>query len=87
MRKLLILSGLAALLAGIAWAQESTSPANKAATPEALKADIEALKPARHVWREIAWKTCPLEALKEAREQKKPVIVWVFLGLPTDERC
>jgi hypothetical protein len=54
---------------------------------EALKADIEAMRPARHVWREIAWKNCPLEALKEAREQKKPVLIWVFLGSPSDERC
>ena len=29
----------------------------------------------------------PLEALKESREQKKPVIIWVFLGNPKDERC
>lgn len=59
----------------------------KAATPDALKAEIDALKPAKLVWHEIPWKTCPLEALKESREQKKPVIVWVFLGTPSDERC
>jgi hypothetical protein len=68
-------------------AQESGSPAGKAITPEALKADIEALKPAKHVWRAISWKTCPLEALQASRKQNKPVIAWVFLGLPTDERC
>ena len=55
--------------------------------PQDMKADIEALKPARHVWREIPWKTCPLEALKASREQNKPIIAWVFLGIPTDERC
>jgi hypothetical protein len=56
-------------------------------TPEGLQAEIDALKPARHPWRSIAWKTCPLEALKAAREQKKPILTWVFLGVPTDERC
>ena len=68
-------------------AQQSTIPARKAATPDALKADIDVLKPANHVWRAIAWKTCPLEALNASREQKKPIIVWAFLGVPTDERC
>jgi hypothetical protein len=65
----------------------SISAAAEPGTPEALKADILSLKPADHVWRAIAWKTCPLEALKESREQKKPIIAWVFLGIPTDERC
>jgi hypothetical protein len=61
--------------------------AQQATSPEALRAEVQALKPAHHVWRAIAWKTCPLEALQASREQKKPVLVWVFLGLPADERC
>ena len=85
--KRLPMMGVTLLCAGIAWAQEATRPAKKATTPEALQAEIDALKPAKHVWRAIAWKTCPLEALKAAREQKKPVLAWVFLGVPTDERC
>jgi hypothetical protein len=78
---------MALLCAGSAGAREATSSAPQAATPEALKAEIEALKPADHAWRAIPWKTCPLEALSAAREQKKPVLVWVFLGLPANERC
>lgn len=62
-------------------------PVTTAKTPDELRDQIEALKPAQHVWRAIEWKTCPLEALKEARDKKKPVIAWVFLGVPTDERC
>ena len=73
------------LCAGIVHGQGP--PATKPATPEALRKEVEALRPDRHAWREIAWKTCPLEALKEARDKNKPVIAWVFLGLPTDERC
>jgi hypothetical protein len=56
-------------------------------TPAAMQAEIEALKPKKLAWREIAWRNCPLEALKEAREKRKPVIAWVFLGNPADERC
>jgi hypothetical protein len=54
---------------------------------DSLQARIEALKPAKVVWREIQWFDCPLEALRQSRAQKKPVIVWVFLGNPKDERC
>lgn len=75
------------LLAGFGGVQPPTPAAKPAGTPDALKAEIDALKPADHVWRAIAWKTCPLEALKASREQKKPVLAWVFLGVPTDERC
>ena len=45
--------------------------------PDTLKAEIEALKPAQLAWREIQWKTCLLEGLKEAREKKKPILLWV----------
>jgi hypothetical protein len=75
------------LLSGSVWGQ---GPASVAATPDslaALRAEIERLRPADHVWRAIPWKTCPLEALKEARTRNQPVIAWVFLGIPTDERC
>jgi hypothetical protein len=60
---------------------------DKPAGPEALRAEVEALRPPRVVWRDIAWKSCPLEALKEAREKNRPIITWVFLGSPVDERC
>jgi hypothetical protein len=75
------IAAIAALVLGsIGWAQEPS-------TPDALEAEIAALKPADHVWRAIPWKTCPLEALKASRDEKKPIIAWVFLGIPTDERC
>ncbi len=81
-------AGLGLLLSvSLVWAQPSASPPTKASTLDALKAEIAALKPVDHVWRAIPWKICPLEALKASREQKKPIIAWVFLGIPTDERC
>lgn len=62
--------------AGIAWAQDGR-PAKKATTPETLKTEIEGLRPAKIAWREIQWKTCLLEGLKESRAKKKPVLLWV----------
>ena len=62
--------------AGNAWSQDER-PAQKALTPDALQADIEGLRPAKIAWREIQWKTCLLEGLKESREKKKPVLLWV----------
>ena len=87
MKRVTVAASVALLFTAIASAQEATNPAKQAATPDSLKGDIEALEPARHVWREIPWKTCPLQALNESREQNKPVIAWVFLGTPSDERC
>ena len=78
----------AALLAGLAVAQPSPVAEKKPVTPESLKAEIEALKDAKVAWREIAWKSCLLEGLKESREKKKPVLLWVFIDRPIDDaRC
>ena len=77
-----------ALLASAAWAGESPTQKRVAKSPEALKAEIEALKPAKVAWREIAWKSCLLEGLKESREKQKPVLLWIFIDRPTDDaRC
>ena len=87
MKRVTIAGSVALLCAGIAWAQE-VRPAQKAATPEALQTEIEGLRPARIAWREIQWKTCMLEALKESREKKKPVLLWVVgPGENLDGRC
>ena len=57
-------------------------------TPEALKAEIEALKSSKVAWREIAWKSCLIEGLKESHAKKKPVLLWVFIDRPIDDaRC
>ena len=88
--KLSSLTAFAFLLlaaAGIAWARDER-PAKKATTPEALKAEIEGLRPAKLAWREIQWKTCLLEGLKESRAKKKPVLLWVIgPGEALDGRC
>jgi len=39
-------------------------------------------------WRKSEWKTCLLEALEASRVEKKPLILWVFIDLPVDDkRC
>jgi hypothetical protein len=76
------------LCAALVWAQQPASRAEKVKTPDALKAEIEGLKPAKLAWREIQWKTCLLEGLKESRERKKPVLLWVVgPGEALDGRC
>jgi hypothetical protein len=72
---------------GIASSQDAT-PRAQAPTPESLKADIDALKAAKVAWREIAWKSCLLEGLKEARAKSKPALLWIFIDRPIDDaRC
>jgi hypothetical protein len=84
MNRLVVLGIVAVLFAGSASGQDS----KKAATPEALKADIEALKATKVAWRGIAWKSCLLEGLKESRAKNKPALLWVFIDRPVDDaRC
>lgn len=78
---------MAAAVVG-AQAYRSQSTAEKGRTPEALKAEIEALRVPRVAWREIAWKSCLLDGLKESRSQDKPALLWIFIDRPADdERC
>ena len=88
MKRVTIAGYVPLLIAGIAWAQEATSLAKEAPTPEAWRAEIEALKSPKVAWREIAWKSCLLEGLKESRAQNKPALLWVFIDRPIDDaRC
>ncbi len=79
---------VAGLLAGGARAPAVASHAEESLTPETLKALVEPMKAPKVAWREIAWMSCLLEGLKESREKKKPVLLWVFIDRPTDDaRC
>ena len=88
MRTMAAALGLA-LCAGLARAQQpASSTVQEAGTPEALQAEIGALKAARVAWREIPWKTCLLEGLKESRVSGRPILLWVFIDRPADDaRC
>jgi len=62
--------------------------AKTADTPESLMAEIEALKAAKVAWREISWKNCLLDGLRESRAQNKPALLWIFIDRPIDDaRC
>ena len=77
-----------ALLASAVWAGESPTPKAVANSPEALTAEIETLKAPKVAWREIAWKSCLLDGLRESRATGKPVLLWVFIDRPVDDaRC
>jgi hypothetical protein len=53
-----------------------------------LRAEIESLRAPNVAWRKIAWKTCLLDGLKEARTTRKPVLLWIFIDRPVDDaRC
>jgi hypothetical protein len=81
------LSALAALLMICPGHLTSLSaPTDK--TTEAMRIRIDALRPANVAWRQIQWKSCLLEGLKESREKKKPLILWIFIDRPADDaRC
>jgi len=84
MQRLVVLGIMAVLFAN----STSGLDPKKAATPDALQAEIKALKAPKVAWREIAWKSCLLEGLREARAQGKPVLLWVFIDRPIDDaRC
>ena len=85
---LLLCLGVAGVGAFLVSGQQSAKAAKPEASPESLKAEVEALQAAKPAWREIAWKSCLLEGLKESREKKKPVLLWIFIDRPIDDaRC
>ena len=88
MKKAAGLASMVVLFAAIAQAQDERPAKTAGLAPDALKAEIEALKSSRVAWRQIAWKSCLLEGLKEARASGKPVLLWVFIDRPADDcRC
>src|ERR1700674_2599174 len=88
MKRAAVATSVVVLFAGIAWATDERPAKTVSITPDALKAEIEALKSPRVAWRTIAWKSCLLEGLKESRAKNKPALLWVFIDRPIDDaRC
>lgn len=53
-----------------------------------VESKVRQLKQEDVAWRKIDWKTCLLDGLRASREQKKPIILWIFIDRPKDdERC
>ena len=88
MLRAIVVCSLLAVLTSAAWAEEAKVSKEQAKSPAALKAEIEALQAAKVAWREIAWKSCLLDGLRESREKNKPVLLWIFIDRPVDDaRC
>ena len=84
-RKLVTAIGLLFAVSAAVPAEGGDKPPKSAA---ALQAEVDALKKKDVAWRKIQWKTCLLEGLKASREQKKPLMLWIFIDRPIDdERC
>jgi hypothetical protein len=87
-KHLLLCVGMMVVAAVPAAAQEPGGSAKKPFTPESLKVEIETLRLAKPAWREVAWQSCLLAGLKEARAKNKPILLWVFIDRPADDaRC
>src|SRR5262245_40908344 len=80
--------GFLLLDAGIGWAMQLESQSVRPADQDALRAEMESLRPDHIAWREIKWRSCLLDGLAQSREQEKPIILWVFIDRPADDaRC
>ena len=57
-------------------------------TTAQLDAAFDALRVEEVAWRRIDWRTCLLDGLIESRRSSKPVLLWVFIDRPVDDkRC
>lgn len=63
-------------------------PDGAAIDPAALRREVETMRVQDVAWRKIEWKTCLLDGIRASREQNKPMILWVFIDRPVDDkRC
>ena len=61
--------------------------ASKVKTLQAMQKDIEGLRADNNRWRAIRWNRCLLKGLGLSRKNDKPIVFWVFLHNPNEERC
>jgi hypothetical protein len=84
MRKLTLMAIIVVACAGNAWPQQPKGPL----TVKGLEGEIESLRAPKVAWREVPWKSCLLDGLRESRAQNKPCLLWVFIDRPIDDaRC
>jgi hypothetical protein len=84
----LVAAGLLFAVLMSARAEQPVKQAKNTMPLEALQAKIDALKAPNVAWRQIAWKNCLLEGLRESGAKSKPALLWVFIDRPIDDaRC
>lgn len=76
MNRLLVVVAIASLFSAVSAGQ----------SPDELRREIESLRDESVAWRDIDWQTCLLTGLQRSSEQAKPVLLWVFIDRPTDDR-
>lgn len=79
------------LVTVVVWASRAAAEENRvqpADPADALRRQVAGLYSHDVAWRQIQWKTCLLEGLKESRQSHKPLLLWIFIDRPVDdERC
>ena len=82
-----IIALFVAMTASCGTAADSRQPVRRKSLTT-LQGEVQSLKVEKVAWRKIQWKTCLLDGLKASREQKKPLMLWIFIDRPIDdERC
>lgn len=72
---------------GVALGQSNPTSA-AVLSPVDLMSKVRSLKQEQVAWRQVEWRTCLIEGLKESRRQGKPILLWIFIDRPIDdERC
>lgn len=54
---------------------------------DAVERQVRAMRPKTNVWRELQWDTCLIDGLERSQKENKPILLWVFLHNPNEERC
>ena len=55
---------------------------------EEMRREVQAMREAEVAWRHIPWRTCLVQGLREWKAESKPVVLWMFIDRPIDDkRC
>ncbi len=77
--------GILALAAAYAFGWQASAETDKPHSPDTMRAEVESLGEQDVAWRQIQWKTCLLEGLRESRQQDKPLMLWIFIDMTSSK--
>lgn len=88
LRPKFILTTALICFSGLAAGAENLGESDQNPSYKELKKEWQDMRLPNVAWRNIEWKTCLLEALRASRKKNKPLILWIFIDLPIDDkRC